>query len=77
MSRERIPVMPIEWVIVENIRNLLTIKLDLKELEFIRDNYIILLQEELRSRASMEGKLRSFYNKNGSNPEVQDKIFKD
>jgi hypothetical protein len=43
MSRERIPVMPIEWVIVENIRNLLTIKLDLKELEFIRDNYISLL----------------------------------
>jgi len=40
ISRERTPVFPIEWLIVENIKNLNQINLGFKEIEEIRMAYL-------------------------------------
>ena len=56
-SRERIPVFPIEWVLVENIRNMKTLKLGLDELINIRDSYKEYYAREIDSRTQMEEKI--------------------
>lgn len=70
MSRERIPVFPIDWLITENIRFINKVNLDRDSQIKIRDNYKKILQEELKSRYQMEHKIRQFYQKSGdSNPQ--------
>lgn len=57
-TRERIPVFPMEWLLLENIRNLETCEFDLEELEAIRDNYRRIISEEVRVRAAMTSKFK-------------------
>lgn len=59
-SRERIPVFPIEWLLLENIKNHAKSELDLDELRTIRDNFILLVNQELRSRKKIEDKMTKF-----------------
>lgn len=54
MSRERIPVFSIDWLVVENIRDLEKDHLDVKSLCKLRDTYLKILEEELKHRAKME-----------------------
>lgn len=56
-SRERIPVFPIEWLLTENVRNYPTITLSYPELKTIRDNFIYVVNEELRLRKKFEEKI--------------------
>jgi histone demethylase JARID1 len=53
-SRERIPIFPIEWVMIENIKEINHLDLGLKELEAIQSTYQIYLLEEIKSRRKME-----------------------
>ena len=38
-SRERIPIFPIEWVMIENIKEINALNLGLKELEAIKNTF--------------------------------------
>lgn len=62
---------PIEWIIIENIRNLKRTILGKNELLNIRDSYKIFLTEELKSRKCMENKIRIFYNKEGLDGDIK------
>lgn len=75
-SRERIPVFPIEWVLVENIRNLKTLELGLDELTNIKDCYEEYYAREIESRKLMEGKIINHFNKKGQDGEkiLQERI---
>lgn len=68
-SRERIPVFPIEWVLVENIRNMKNLKLGLEELTNIKNCYQEYYEREIESRKVMEGKIIQHFNKKGQNGE--------
>ena len=48
---------PIEWLLLENIRCLEKIDLDIEEMRIIRDTYKQLLNEELRGRHKIEEKI--------------------
>ena len=48
---------PIEWLLLENIRSLEKIDLDIEEMRIIRDTYKQLLNEELRGRHKIEEKI--------------------
>jgi len=50
-------VFPIEWLLLENIRCLEKIDLDIEEMRIIRDTYKQLLNEELRGRHKIEEKI--------------------
>lgn len=56
-SRERIPVFPIEWLLLENIRSFNLTQLSYPEVKIIRDNFNTLVNEELRSRKKFEDKI--------------------
>lgn len=70
-SRERIPVFPIEWLLLENIKNHAKSDLDLDELRTIRDNFTLLVNQELRSRKKIEDKMTKFLISQ-SNGEIED-----
>lgn len=57
-SRERIPIFPIEWVCVENIKNLGSLNLSKDEILKIKQAYERILVEELKSRKTMEEKIK-------------------
>jgi len=57
-TKYRIPVFPVEWVIVGNIRNLNRIKLNLDAKIAIRDAYRAIYSVEKDLRASMETSLQ-------------------
>ena len=60
-TRERIPVFPIEWLLIENIKNLERSNLGMDEMEVIRDYYKKYLIEELKARATMTHKFKTLY----------------
>jgi hypothetical protein len=45
-TREKIPVFPIDWLLVENINHIDEVSLDLETKIRLRDNYIRVLREE-------------------------------
>lgn len=53
-SREKIPVFPMEWLLVENIRNLDEIKVDGQSKLKMRDHYRKVHREEKKAREYME-----------------------
>lgn len=53
-SREKIPVFPMEWVIIENIRNLETINIDGQSKLKLRDHYRKIYKEEKKMREEFE-----------------------
>lgn len=53
-SREKIPVFPMEWVIVENIRNIDTIKVDAQTKLRLRDHFRKLCRDEKKAREFIE-----------------------
>ena len=63
MSRERIPVFPIEWVLIQNIRNLGKTNIDKEVLIRIRDSFKSYLTDELKNRKALENKIKAFYPK--------------
>ena len=56
-SRERIPVFPIEWLLLENVRNFKMISLNFSEIKTIRDYFTLMINEELRLRNKFEDKI--------------------
>ena len=63
MSRERIPVFPIEWILIQNIRNLGKTNIDKEVLIRIRDYFKSYLTDELKNRKALESKIKAFYPK--------------
>ena len=64
---------PIEWLVLENIRSLEKIDLDIEELITIRDTYKQLLNEELRGRHKIEEKItKNLIDKGAKN--IKDKL---
>ena len=54
-SREKIPVFPIEWLVVENVRNMERVKVDADGKAKIRDVFIHkVLKDEKRNREAIE-----------------------
>ena len=56
-SRERIPVFPIEWLLLENVRNFQMVSLNFSEIKTIRDYFTLMINEELRLRNKFEDKI--------------------
>lgn len=57
-SREKIPVFPIEWLIIENIRNLKTINVDMETKVQLRDHFRKILKDERKAREEIESAVR-------------------
>ena len=53
-SREKIPVFPIDWLLVENISNLDSIDVDLETRLRMRDVYRKIYREEKKAREQLE-----------------------
>ena len=53
-SREKIPVFPIDWLLIENIQNIDTIKLDLEAKIKMRDVFKKLWRDERKAREQVE-----------------------
>lgn len=53
-SREKIPVFPIDWLVVENIMNLDKVDLDLETRIRMRDIYKKIYREEKKAREMVE-----------------------
>ena len=61
-----------EWVLVNNIRNLERIRVDHEGLLTIKDAYKSYYQEEIRFRNQLESKIKQYYVRMGdSNPEAK------
>ena len=61
-SREKIPVFPIDWLIIQNIRFLEQVKLDLESKKVLRNSFKKIVEEEKVSRNAIE----AVCNKKGS-----------
>ena len=57
-SREKIPVFPIEWLIIENIRNIKKANIDLESKILLRDHWRKILKDERKARETMESAVR-------------------
>ena len=44
------PVFPLEWLVIENIKNITEVKLDLSSKKKLRDKFRIILETELGHR---------------------------
>jgi histone demethylase JARID1 len=53
-SREKIPVFPLDWLIIENIRNITKLNIDLETKIKLRDQYQKILKEEKDARDYVE-----------------------
>jgi JmjC domain, hydroxylase len=60
-TREKIPVLPIDWLIIENIINLPKLNLDHQTKVRLRDSFYRIVKEERHSRDQMEKTLKTFY----------------
>ena len=58
-SREKIPVFPTDWLIVENIMNIDKTELDLETRLKLKDIYLKLHKEEKKQRDILEKMIRS------------------
>jgi histone demethylase JARID1 len=58
-SREKIPVFPIDWLIVENIMNIDKTELDLETRLKLKDIYLKMHKEEKKQREVLEKLIRS------------------
>ena len=68
-TRQRIPVFPIDWVCVENIRNLPRLNLDLETLQALAAAFTKILSNEVSSRSMMEKIIIEKYYQNGEDLE--------
>eukprot|EP00347_Sterkiella_histriomuscorum_P022301 403330965 len=59
-SREKIPVFPIDWLIIENIRSLSQIDLEYESLLKLKETYKDILEQELAVRKEMEEIFRQY-----------------
>ncbi len=59
-TREKIPVIPIDWLVIENIANLGKIKLDYETKVKLKESYAKILREERSAREQIEETLRSY-----------------
>jgi hypothetical protein len=57
-SREKIPVFPIDWLLVENLSNLDKINLDLETRVKMRDVFRKILKDERKAREQLEKFMR-------------------
>ena len=57
-SREKIPVFPIEWLIIENIRNVKKANIDMESKVLLRDHFKKILKDERKARDIMESAVR-------------------
>lgn len=66
-SREKIPVFPTDWLVVENIRNLKNIQIDLETKMKLKEAYDIIYKDEIISRQDIESIIKNSIgvNKNG------------
>ena len=58
-TREKIPVMPIDWLIIENIINVGRAELDYETKVKLRESFAHILKEERSSREQLERTLKS------------------
>lgn len=58
VTREKIPVLPIDWLIIENILNIDQAKLEPETKLKLRDSYLKILKEERYHRDFIEKKIR-------------------
>ena len=58
-SREKIPVFPMDWLLVENVSNLDSISIDLETKLKLRDAFVKMMREERRNREAIERFLKS------------------
>ena len=58
MTGERIPVFPIEWLLIENIKSLEKAKLDTESIKVICQTYKQILMDELKARDKFELMIR-------------------
>ena len=58
-SREKIPVFPIDWLLVENIQNLDKVDLDLETRLKMKDIYVKIFKEEKKHREQIEQYLKT------------------
>ena len=59
-TREKIPVMPIDWLIIENILNVGKAELDYETKVKLRDSFSQILKDERFSREQLERTLKSY-----------------
>ena len=57
-SREKIPVFPIEWLIIENIRNIKHVNVDKETKLRLREHFRKILKDERKARDEIESLVR-------------------
>ena len=57
-SREKIPVFPIEWLVIENVRNLKHISIDMETKKMLREYFRKILKDERAARDEIETRVR-------------------
>lgn len=63
-TREKIPVFPIDWLLIENISNIDSIKLDLEAKIKLKDMYVRIFREERKQREIVEKFIKSGFTEN-------------
>lgn len=59
---------PVEWLLLENIRNVEKLDLSMEEIKTVRDRFTCMVNEELRQREKFEKKItKNLIDKNVSN----------
>ncbi|CDW79070.1 lysine-specific demethylase 5b [Stylonychia lemnae] len=66
-TREKIPVFPMDWLLIENIQNLDKINLDLETRLKLKEIYVKVFREEKKQREFVERFVRSGYGDNDQN----------
>jgi histone demethylase JARID1 len=59
-TREKIPVLPIDWLIIENLMNLSTTELDHATKVKLRESFARIVREERHARDQMEKTLKAY-----------------
>lgn len=63
-SREKIPVFPIDWLVIENIMNIDSIKLDLESKLKLKEVYTKIFKEEKKARETLEKLMKASIDNN-------------
>jgi len=66
-TREKIPVFPIDWLLLENISNLDKINLDLESRIKLKEMYLRTFREEKKQRENIERFIKSGFSENDRN----------
>lgn len=59
-TREKIPVIPIDWLVIENIVNLGNVVMDYPTIVKLRESFAKILKEERSAREQLERTLKNY-----------------